>query len=697
MKDFLKEIIRLWWVEGGTALKNPKSEASIKALRTILREDLELDDDFIDYIVENVTSSPTNFAPNGNTDSGINVSKTQTSVSAQIASWDDDEEITEEEEPEEVEPDEPEEDDKEDAVKDIKLNGLTDYEKDKLKKNKNETIKLPNIVLSEGSNKDATLNTSMMETAALIGTTGVSVQPFIDLLESPKVFSKIKISKKDDIEVFKKQIQELIILAKKVKDELESGLGKSGDWDSVGVGIIKSFVLPELKMKKGVPTLNENDLHDIAVAGGLAWGMKEFVDTKVNFSPVHFIHGNIRTFYAAEKARGITRNGSKDATPDAILSNKPSDTLLKSISDDSNEIVGNESDGAVKVGTDVIYIQTSLKKGVGLSQVGKFTGILRNKFGLGVDLDTAVSALLVDNLNEVEMLIREGLWDKVKNITSSIFNKVKGVVNSGLSGLKSIFSKSFKDGASIPPAAINKLISGYNLKEWTESDSNLLMEGTLNDKSKATIKAIFNKPEIAYANLAKDVTAFEAKLAGIGNLGHGIVTHLSSQKRIPVSPGDIEPGQKIVFNLMANMATIKMVNDLIEKSSKLKSIIGKLIAEMLFGATNQPVFKVYGKMERGDRAYSFLGTASTVERRFTDSEVNFELIGIDIHPQSGSSPKGLYYVIEIFLLQEIADSGKFYVNVRTGTNSSSKPTQVYEGKKIIGSFDIDMKLEDIMK
>ena len=41
MKDFLNEIIRLWWVEGGTELKNPKSEASIKALRVVLKEDLE--------------------------------------------------------------------------------------------------------------------------------------------------------------------------------------------------------------------------------------------------------------------------------------------------------------------------------------------------------------------------------------------------------------------------------------------------------------------------------------------------------------------------------------------------------------------------------------------------------------------------------------------------------------------------------
>ena len=92
MKDFLKEIIRLWWVEAGTELNNPKSEASIKALKTILREDFELDSEFIDYIVEGVNNAPTNFVLHGDHDSGIKVGKNQTAVSAKIhPDYDDDE------------------------------------------------------------------------------------------------------------------------------------------------------------------------------------------------------------------------------------------------------------------------------------------------------------------------------------------------------------------------------------------------------------------------------------------------------------------------------------------------------------------------------------------------------------------------------------------------------------------------------
>jgi hypothetical protein len=129
MKDFLKEIIRLWWVEGGTELKNPKSEASIKALRVVLKEDLEFSNDVIEYIVENIKTSITHFASEPQS-SGINVGKNQSAVSAQLHPDWDDEDLNEDDEEEAEEP----ENDKELVDKDIKQNSLTAYEKDKLKK-----------------------------------------------------------------------------------------------------------------------------------------------------------------------------------------------------------------------------------------------------------------------------------------------------------------------------------------------------------------------------------------------------------------------------------------------------------------------------------------------------------------------------------------------------------------------------------
>jgi len=128
MKDFLKEIIRLWWVEGGAELKNPKSEASIKALRVVLKEELDFPNEAIEYIIENIKTPITHFAYEPQS-SGINVGDNQTAVSAQLHPDWDDEDLNEDDEEEAEEP----ENDKEKVDADIKQNALTAYEKDKLK------------------------------------------------------------------------------------------------------------------------------------------------------------------------------------------------------------------------------------------------------------------------------------------------------------------------------------------------------------------------------------------------------------------------------------------------------------------------------------------------------------------------------------------------------------------------------------
>lgn len=133
MKNFLNEMIRLWWVESGTELKNPKSESAIKGLKKVLVEEYEFDNETIDYIVESIANAPSNFSLKVGKSSGINVGKNQTAVSAQLhPNWEEEEgnifqtmELDEE--------DESEEDDKEEVDKDIQKSALTTYEKDKLK------------------------------------------------------------------------------------------------------------------------------------------------------------------------------------------------------------------------------------------------------------------------------------------------------------------------------------------------------------------------------------------------------------------------------------------------------------------------------------------------------------------------------------------------------------------------------------
>ena len=144
MSNFLDDITRLWWIEVGVELKNPTSEASIKGLKKVLREDLELDNDVITYIVESIANRPSNFSLKVGKSSGIDVGSKQTAVSAQLhPNWEEEEgdiyqtvDLAEEdEEDEKKDGDRPDSgDDKDKAENDIQKNALTSLEKDKLKK-----------------------------------------------------------------------------------------------------------------------------------------------------------------------------------------------------------------------------------------------------------------------------------------------------------------------------------------------------------------------------------------------------------------------------------------------------------------------------------------------------------------------------------------------------------------------------------
>ena len=587
-----------------------------------------------------------------------------------------------------------ESEDESDDEKDIdKFGMMTAIEKDELKKKKDENIILPKVVLSEGKREEATLNTMMYETAALIGTTGVSISPFIDLLNVPTIFKKLKVKTSDDIQEFESQCKSIIDLAKIAKKELDKGLGGSNDWDSSGVSRIKGLLVPELKKENGVPVFFENGLQDIAVCGGLAWGMNEFIKEKVPFSPTYFIHGKITDFYSTEISRNITRKGSKAATPDAIIANVPADKLLSSLADTSNHIEGDVSKGVVTLGSNIQYMQVSLKKSIGGAQIGKFTKLIRNTYDLGMSNKEAAEALSENtDLDIINNLIYEGIFDKLKNITSTIFLKAKSLVNKGLSKIKGFFTKSFSNGAKIPPKSVNKLISGYSLKEWTQVDSDMLFEGKMTDNTKNIVNTIYKNPKKAYSNLNDKLKATQKTINGLGELGYSNIKSLGSVSKIPKLKGDKVPGSTVVLTLISNMATLDTLDDLSAKSKSLKSIVANMVTEMLFGATNQPVWKVYGKMSSGDKAFSYLGTAKTVEERLSSEDINVQLIGVDIHPKS-SAP---YYVISSYLLQEISDTGKFYVKIRTGTNSSSRMSFVFEGQSILGPYDLDIELKDIL-
>ena len=147
-----------------------------------------------------------------------------------------------------------------------------------------------------------------------------------------------------------------------------------------------------------------------------------------------------------------------------------------------------------------------------------------------------------------------------------------------------------------------------------------------------------------------------------------------------------------MLDLIANIATAQLISDLVNDVNKMKGIISNLTAEMLFGGTKLPVWKVYGAF--GGTPYSYLGTADAIEKRLSENEIDFKMLAVKAIP----SPKKTYYTITCWVLSELTqDNQKYYTLLRTGTNSSSKMTMVMEGTKLLGPYDINYKLKNLVE
>jgi hypothetical protein len=150
MNNLIETICRLWWIEVGTELQNPRSRKSILALERVLKRE-GFEDIVTDYVIETIVRTPQEFKDGEDEDSGTYVDDDETAVSAilnddmmeleeQLSQFiDEQEEEKEEDEEGEDEEQKPqpkeqpeEEDDKGEAEDDIKIGSLTALEKEKM-------------------------------------------------------------------------------------------------------------------------------------------------------------------------------------------------------------------------------------------------------------------------------------------------------------------------------------------------------------------------------------------------------------------------------------------------------------------------------------------------------------------------------------------------------------------------------------
>jgi hypothetical protein len=524
------------------------------------------------------------------------------------------------------------------------------------------------------SKRDASLNTAMMETAACIGIAGVSTSAIDPLLNLPNIFKKININKQKDAEDYVAQCKNIINVTSIAYGQLKIG---SGDWDSSGTSIIDSFKLPTFDAK--TMEFHENSMQDIALCCALAKGMSIYVDKVIGSEAKHFIHAGIRDFYSAEKQRGLTRAGSKANTADCVISNVPMSSLLAGIADSKNEIEGT-TDGYVKVGDKIKYWQVSLKKSASGAQMGKVTKSLRGVYDLGISNSEATDILQGSSVAEglIYEVLAEGFLQNIKDFATKTFNAFKSKFNTAVSSLRNKFLGVLQNGKSIPDSATSALLSGYTIKE-----------GKFNDTLKAEVDAIASNTAIAYKNVNAYIDTLNKKVKS-NKYAVGSFEKITAVKDIRIA-GDRYPGSTTVLSLIANIATAQLITDLVSDVTKMKGIISDLTAEMLFGGTKLPVWKVYGAF--GGSTYTYLGTADLVEKRLSEGDIDFKMLAVKAAP----SPKKTYYTITCWVLSELTkDNQKYYTLLRTGTNSGSKKTMVMEGTKLLGPYPIDYKLETLL-
>ena len=733
MKDFLNEIIRLWWVEGGLELKNPKSEASIKALRVVLKEDLEFSNDVIEYIVENIKTSITHFASEPQS-SGINVGKNQSAVSAQLHPDWDDEDLNEEE------AEEDEEDDKEEVDSDIQKSALTAYEKDKLKENLLIEI---GALISEASVFSDKYGIGHKVMWGKSGEKGFAsnLEDGAPMMVMPaekvgKTDNAFKVGSDGSKEVYLKDkngnVYHCIGGASKIggwfnhyKDNNTFDLDTDGKETAALLGVymnaenyLKQFnalkgnedagdKIPALvtKFKNDVTVtltgqdwisnvlvskLSKASLPNIIQVCAIAAGMDKFCQTK-GIKGYSIVHKRIEEYYTAEMMNPhIKTEGGKKNTADCVILKGNVGSFLKNM---ESEKITYEANGLCRLASGEEFFQVSLKQAEDNAQLGKITSDFASAFGM-ISNDDLFNMYLHENS---QILLDEGLKDLfkkglefVKSVGKKVVDKIYQIGNKFQSyfktNLKGLTKNQKKAEKKVDDFIMNLKVDKKYLNE------ELLLEKkgkiTLDDKVEAVAKDA-NAMKLVYENVQDEFKKVLTKSTKAGITAVGAST-------FPVTKTYTAD---LVRKLMANTKAYYCINQMLGGVSAQKKDLQTLFTDMLelekemyFGRTSLPLVKVFGlKPDGSGTAWSFLKTGKEfVEERvsaFTNMPENVLIVAssqqdeLAIH---GGATKG-YMNITCLMLSHLDSKTQTpkYNMVAMRTNNTLGASFVIEGSKVV--------------
>ncbi len=386
---------------------------------------------------------------------------------------------------------------------------------------------------------------------------------------------------------------------------IQSSMSDS-QFDSIGTKWITNF------LKK-----TENDTYLLKAMELVGGDIKKIPN--VNWGKVVVLHKSINEYYKNIPEK--YKDGAKLNTADMVLITKGSvSSLLKALPDSTMNWT---DDGRISIeGTDIEFIQVSLKKGQESARIGKLSSLVNKIYGqqamrpqqlVGEDIQQLEEGLR-DFFGKAAGLIKLGA-SKLIDFAKNVFAKIK---NSLLKVAIRITKTITKDKAHTSAKNLSKLF-GVQLSESLMEKS--LPPVKINAPMLAEMKVLKNeiiKKDLAnkeYDMMLKNVALINKKKSGsIKVINKGTdpklemkhFTRAANQvlsKRIndTISREDINPAFKLVVNYASyrtfNTILLDMYKnmDSIEKvSDSLVGLNAKLRAEAMFGDTALPLWIVYG-------------------------------------------------------------------------------------------------------
>ena len=730
MKEFLNEMARLWWIEVGNGLTNPLSEESLNGLRKILKEEYDFDSEVIEYIVESAVKTPSNFHLGGNRESGMQVGTNDTAVSAHLhhdgnddedGAIEYDEPLEEDEEDEKTDSEDEngdsEEDDKEKVDADIKQNALTTYEKEKLKENL--LIELGQI-LSEASiydNKYAVgdkflplKNTANLFKMGLPPSTRVPKGPFTKISSTDDGIEvvinagarTVYVSSEDTgknyiITASDKNIQSLFGKMKKgasatdvnfdtdtmetaacmglyingvgilqqlmgakeedlgkvtqyAKDKFIKALGSSGDFAKADAILSKLDSMP---------------LGDYFLIAQLAAGMTKFTQGVLPFKTPYLIHKNIKGYYSATERSELV-DGVKDNTADAVVCSVPGSELISKLN--AGLPVEYDKKGVCTIkGTNIKFLQVSLKKGKGAAQLGKIYGFLKDKYGLLDSADVKKLALESVQLDEgLRDFLNKGV-SFIKSLGSKLLEKISQL-GTFLGGFLKKMEKGFKKS---PKSDVKRLE-----KELFKAG---LHEGILNEAKKPKIWDSFEaiaKDQTILNKLVENVNKEMGSLmkASMANPAFFFKGYSKLALTAPVTKDDVA---KLLTNFQSAIVLKSILGDLTGDAKSLYSQLVELEKEMVYGKTTLPLYKVFGldKSGGGTPYEAYPGSETFIQNKLAKDLSDTVVFYLRANSQTK------YFTIAGYGLSGINETtGDLkYSQFRMGTNSTGRYSYNFEG------------------